>query len=107
MLMRCQRVLRQTQDASTIDEFVANDTVYDATLRNLEIIGEAARNVSKDTQDLMPDVPWRAIVGLRNVLAHGYFAIDDTIVWEIVQHRIPDLERQLESFLAKNTEGEW
>jgi len=107
MLTRCQRLLRQTSSISTLDEFIDNETIYDAALRNLQIVGEAARNVSEGTRALMPDVPWRAIIGLRNIIAHGYFAIDDTIVWEIVQHRIPALEQELTTFLATHNEDGW
>lgn len=65
---------------SSFEEFVQDETIYDAVLRNLEIIGEAAGKVSTETQSLLPDIKWRSISGLRHVLAHGYFSIDDAII---------------------------
>lgn len=71
--------------------------IYDATLRNLELLGEAARHIPEEVRARAPDIPWRRIVGVRNILIHGYLGIDNDIVWDIVTKEIhnllPDLER--------------
>lgn len=71
--------------------------VYDATLRNLELLGEAARHVPDKVRALAPDIPWRRIVGVRNILIHGYLGIDNDIVWDIVRNGIAPLRKALEN----------
>jgi uncharacterized protein with HEPN domain len=100
MLSRCQRLTRQISTVSSFDDFVKDETVYDAVLRNLEIIGEAAGKVSEETQSLLPDIEWRSITGLRHVLAHGYYSINNLIIWQIATERVPELERRLIAHLA-------
>jgi uncharacterized protein with HEPN domain len=71
-----------------------------ALVRLIEIVGEAARAVSQRTKDDCPAVPWRAIVGTRDRLAHGYFDVDLDIVWAIVTAHLPDLVREVERLLG-------
>lgn len=70
-----------------------------AIIRALEIVGEAASQISKSFQTKHPDVEWRAIVGMRNRLIHVYFNIDYDIVWRAVKLEIPKLIKQIESIL--------
>ncbi|MBS0634665.1 MAG: DUF86 domain-containing protein [Verrucomicrobia bacterium] len=71
----------------------------DATIRQLEIIGEATKRISKDIQQAYPDVPWRRIAGLRDVLIHEYMGVDLKAIWEITQKNLPQLRTQLETIL--------
>ena len=71
--------------------FIANDVVYDATLRNLELIGEAAAHIPKEVQSAHPEIPWRLIIATRNRLIHAYLGIDNDTIWSIIQDDIPDL----------------
>jgi uncharacterized protein with HEPN domain len=71
--------------------FVANTLVYDATLRNLELIGEAATHVPDDVRHAHPQVPWRLIVATRNRLIHAYLGIDNDTLWSIVVTDVPAL----------------
>jgi uncharacterized protein with HEPN domain len=73
---------------------------HDATLRNLELIGEAATRVSQDIRDKAPQVPWRQLVATRNRLIHAYLGIDDDIVWSIVTDDVPALRRPPRELLA-------
>ena len=73
---------------------------YDATLRNLELMGEAATRVSPEIRDKAPQLPWRQVVATRNRLIHAYLGIDDDIVWSIVVDDIPALRRGLISLLG-------
>ena len=71
--------------------FLANSLTYDATLRNLELIGEAATHIPEAVRDAHPEIPWRMIIATRNRLIHGYLGIDDDIIWSIIRDDIPDL----------------
>lgn len=64
--------------------FVANSLVYDATLRNLELIGEAATHVPDDVRQAHSEVPWRMVIATRNRLVHAYLGIDNDTLWSIV-----------------------
>lgn len=70
-------------------------------IHNLEVIGEAARGVSEDLRRGRPDVGWREIVAMRNVLAHGYFGIDVERVWATVEKDLPGLKAQIHSIVAE------
>lgn len=71
------------------DEFMAASHWQDAVIRQLELIGEAAKNVSDTTRTTHPDVPWRRIAGMRDVLIHNYMGVDLDAVWEATQKNVP------------------
>ena len=73
--------------------------MQDAVVRQLEIIGEASRQLSDDFREQHDDVPWRAIIGMRNRIAHDYLNIDLDVVWDVVQHDLPDLKRRVHEVL--------
>lgn len=81
----------------TRQEFEADERTRDAVLRNLEILGEAAKRIPEDIRLHHCDIDWRRISGLRDVVAHAYFGIDDSILWDIVANKTPVLARQLET----------
>jgi uncharacterized protein with HEPN domain len=64
---------------------------YDASLRNLELIGEAATHIPEDFRSAHPGIPWRMVIATRNRLIHGYLGIDDDTLWSIIQDDVPDL----------------
>lgn len=68
---------------------IANGLRYDATLRNLEIMGEAAKRVPDSTRAQFADVPWRDLTGFRDRLAHSYDALDNRVVWDAVRRSVP------------------
>jgi uncharacterized protein with HEPN domain len=80
------------------DAFVADPMVYDATLRNLELIGEAATHVPPDVRERHPEIAWRLIIATRNRLIHAYLGIDDDTIWSIITTDIPVLIEALEAF---------
>lgn len=83
MIAFCDKVLPYTKGLNRAT-FAADSMRYDATLRNLELIGEAAAHVPDDIRMVAADVPWRMIVAARNRLIHGYLGIDDDTLWSIV-----------------------
>jgi uncharacterized protein with HEPN domain len=110
------RIRHMIEAAETAVQFLAGRSQEDldrdrmllfAVVRAIEILGEAASKVSADTRAALPDVPWSAIVGLRNRLIHGYFDIDTAIVRKTVTEEIPSLIHRLKTALASPTgEGE-
>ncbi|HRZ82002.1 MAG TPA: DUF86 domain-containing protein [Candidatus Hydrogenedentes bacterium] len=78
-------------------EFVSDRMMRNAVERNLEIIGEAARNVSAGFRESRPDIPWRSIVGLRNVIAHEYGEVRLEIIWSVIQDKLAPLIGVLEA----------
>ena len=90
MLEAARKVIRYTNDRQA-EAFIADEMAYDATLRNLEILGEAAKNIPEEIRQRYPEVNWRGVAGLRDVLAHAYFALDEATLWKIVRADIPQL----------------
>ena len=85
----------------TFAEYLADDDRRLAAERRLEIIGEAARHVSPGFMHAHPDIPWRGIVGLRNVLAHEYGEVKHERVYRIIRHEIPNLVKLLEELAPR------
>ena len=84
---------------STQPEFVGNKLVQSAVIRQLEIIGEAVKNISADVKKAHPSIPWKDIAGLRDKLIHAYFGIDYDLVWTIVRRDIPELKQAITKIL--------
>lgn len=80
--------------------FEKNRLVFDATLRNIELIGEAARNVPEEIQKLAPDIPWRQVIATRNRIIHVYLGIDNDTIWSILRDDLPGLIESLARFKA-------
>jgi uncharacterized protein with HEPN domain len=75
--------------------FLGDAKTIDAVARNLEIIGEAVRQLSDDFKNAHPDIPWNQIGGMRNRIVHEYFRLDVEIVWQVIHKDLPDLETRL------------
>ena len=100
MYARCRRIQRFTAGLDR-DLFFDTEVIFDATMWNLLIIGEAANHLSDDITAAFPDIPWRQLVGFRNRLAHEYSALDDATIWFIVSVGIGDLAVQLSAMLTE------
>ncbi len=83
--------------------FLENIQLQDAVVRRIEIIGEAARRISWETRDAYPAVAWAEMVGMRNMMIHGYDEIDLEIIWDTVHVDLPGLIEQLESIIGPET----
>jgi uncharacterized protein with HEPN domain len=85
----------------TFEAFSTDRKTVDAVVRNLEIIGEAVKKVPAEVCSRHPEVEWKKISGLRDILIHHYFDIDFGIVWDIVVNKLPDLSRQIRNILSE------
>ncbi|MEI6239005.1 MAG: DUF86 domain-containing protein [Planctomycetia bacterium] len=81
--------LLDTAAGVTAEAFLADKTLRRAFQRSLEVIGEASKQLSGDFRSTHPDLPWREMAAMRDRLIHGYFGVDDAIVWDVVQSHIP------------------
>ncbi len=95
MIGFCEKIMYYTSSITDQQSFLDDRRTYDATLRNLELLGEAARYVPASVREAAVPVPWRDIIGMRNQLAHGYLGLDDDIVWHAVHNDVPILLRSL------------
>lgn len=81
------------------DSFVQDRRTVDAVTRNLEIIGEAVKHLLEEMILRFPEIPWRAIAGFRDILAHGYFRTDDAIIWDSAKNHNPALLKAIQTLL--------
>lgn len=90
MIAFARKVLTYTEGLDQAG-FVASGLTYDASLRNLELIGEAATHIPDEVRANHPEIPWRMIIATRNRLIHGYLGVDDDTLWSIIKEDLPEL----------------
>ena len=100
MIGFAERVQRYTAGLDQAS-FVGNSLNYDATVRNLELIGEAATHVPEAVRSAHPAIPWRRVIATRNRLIHGYLGIDNDTLWSLVQTDVPTLLQALRRLAAE------
>ncbi|APW61885.1 DUF86 domain-containing protein [Paludisphaera borealis] len=93
----CEKILRFTSGMNQ-EQLVELELVMDAVLRNLEVIGEATKHLPDDVRAAMPGVEWKKIAGMRDWISHVYYRVDDDIVWNAIETKIPELLRTLQAF---------
>lgn len=84
---------------------MVSEELQDAVIRNVEVIGEAAKRVSSETRGCLASLDWKAICGMRDVLIHDYIGVDLEEVWNVASSRIPELQAALKRFLAGESSG--
>ena len=82
--------------------FLSTAMIQDATIRNLEIVGEAAKSISAEFREAHPDIPLTRMAGIRDVLIHDYMGVDLEIVWDVVANRIGELEAVIARLLEES-----
>lgn len=98
IILAIQKIGRYTSHLNH-DAFINDELIVDAVARNLEIIGEAARQLPEEYKRAHTEIPWTQIAGLRNRIVHDYFGLDLEIIWQIIQHDLPELEKQVSALM--------
>mgnify|MGYP002624423018 CR=1 FL=1 len=86
--------------SADFEAFSENSMMRDACIRQLQVIGESCKNVHAELREKYPDVPWRQIVGLRNIVIHEYFGVDEKVIWEVIQQDLPVFKQQVADIIS-------
>ena len=97
--------LVKLSDNKSFDNFESDIAYQLASIKLLEIVGEASNHISQETKDSFPDIPWRQIIGLRNILVHEYFGVDHFTIWDIIQNSIQPLQIKFSELLKLLSEN--
>jgi uncharacterized protein with HEPN domain len=81
------------------EKFMDNSMMRFASIKQMEIIGEASNHISQEIKEKFSTIEWSQIIGMRNVFVHEYFGVDTTIVWEIIKNDLPELRSKIELIL--------
>jgi uncharacterized protein with HEPN domain len=90
MILACEKIQRYVAGRLRTG-FESDEQTFDAVLKNLEVIGEAAKRVPAEVKNSHPEIEWRDIAGLRDIVVHEYFGLDLDIVWDVIEQRLPNL----------------
>lgn len=86
-------------DGKTLSDLYNDKILFYAVVKNIEIVGEAANNVTKELQSQHPEVQWKDVISMRHVLVHDYYNIDARTAWQTAQDNLPQLKKQIEKIL--------
>jgi uncharacterized protein with HEPN domain len=101
----CHKILRYTAGRDR-DEVFRDEMRFEAILFNLHVIGEAVKRLPDDVRERYPEIAWREIAGMRDVVAHAYFALDLDILWNALEVEVPDLLPRIRAVLAAERKPE-
>ena len=100
MIQAIERIKRYTLN-KTFDDFIADDMMYYAVVKNIEILGEASNMLTEEFRSSHPLTPWKLVNGMRNYIVHEYFQVDNTVVWDVITNDLPVLEEQITDYLSE------
>jgi uncharacterized protein with HEPN domain len=99
----CKFILSKITPRSQYDDFYIDETLKRAVIRSLEIIGEATKKIPADFKVKWSEIQWKNMAGMRDRLIHDYMGVNYLIVWDVVKNKIPELYRQIENVLTKES----
>jgi uncharacterized protein with HEPN domain len=100
----CTKILRHTEGLKR-DSFFSDEIRFDGVLFNLHVIGEAVKSLADELRELHPDIAWREIAGMRDIISHAYFALDLDILWDAIRNDVPGLLKRVRDILKRATPG--
>ena len=100
ILAAINRVSRYMQ-GKTYEDLLADDMMYYAVVKNIEIMGEAANMLTAEFQAAHPETPWKMVKGMRNYIVHEYFQIDSQVVWDVVSKELATLHQQITTYISE------
>jgi len=98
-ILECIRNIEGFIGKLTLAQFIKNILVRDAVIRNLEVIGEACTHISDDVRKKSPEIPWKRMIGLRNIVIHNYLGIDDELIYKVATENLKGIEPLLKKIL--------
>ena len=100
MLQAIERICRYTK-GKNFEDFIADDMMYYAVVKNIEILGEASNMLTEKFRQAHPKTPWKQVNGMRNYIVHEYFQVDNNVVWDVITNDLPILEQQIKEYLTE------
>ena len=104
MLQAIERICRYTK-GKNFEDFIADDMMYYAVVKNIEILGEASNMLTEEFRQAHPKTPWKQVNGMRNYIVHEYFQVDNNVVWDVITNDLPILEQQIKEYLLKKNKN--
>ncbi len=101
-ILECIELIEFYTDNKKEEDFIVSLLLQDAVIRRIEIIGEAVKNLPDEVKSKNPHIPWKKIAGMRDLLIHEYFGVDNKLTWSVVRKDIPELKKNIEKILLNN-----
>ena len=100
-ILQSIKIIEEDTAGFSKEQFLSRRTIQDAVIRNIEVMGEAAKNIPDDFRRKYESVPWKEIAGTRDKVIHGYFGVDLNIVWDVIRADLPKLKKEIKHILEQ------